>query len=285
MSRTAQNRLRIAAGLLLIAMVGACRDDPTSPSATGEEPTSEVVLNVLSTTPTAMGWLAPLGKTSDAAPQDAALRPVVIICRWSNNACVGTPTAQFSVGAGLTASSASFSAAWNLNATTMPLTRTRFRIAVTLNGSVVGLPILVDAMRGRWALSVPGQTVTLMAAASLPLQFKLGAPLEPPPLVETVTSGLGSAQTQFLPATSESSPPRTPEQTSSLTNLSTSLAALQTALQTVVGTPSEGTLLALSQATVAADFAFQISPPGDKADLDVIRLELAQAARLLGISN
>lgn len=181
---------------------------------------------------------------------------------------------------GVTTTSSSFSAVWNLNAANLPLTRTRMRIAVTINGAVVGLPILVDAMRGRWALAVPGQTATLIAAATLPLQFRLGAPTEPPPPIATVTTGLSSAQTQFLPSSSPESP-RTTEQTSSLANLSTTLGALKTAL----GGTTETALLALSQAVSAADFAFHVAQPGDKADLDVIRLELAQAGKLLGVSN
>lgn len=269
---------------LLIVLTAACRDvtAPAAPSAiAGEEPGPEITLNVLAPPPTTMGWLAPLGRATTATPQSTELRPVVTVCRWVNNACTGSPVAQFSVGSGLTATTGSFSATWNLSAANMPLTRARFRIAVTLNGTVVGLPILVDAMRGRWALGVPGQTPTLIAAASLPLQFRLGAPTEPPPPVSTVTSGLGSAQTQFLPGTSTTDTPRTTEQTTSLTTLSSTLASLRTAL--TGGT--ETALLALSQATSAADFAFRVAQPGDKADLDVIRLELAQAGKLLGVSN
>jgi hypothetical protein len=269
---------------LLIALTAACRDvtAPAAPSAAaGEEPGPEITLNVLAPPPTTMGWLAPLGKATAATPQNTELRPVVTVCRWVNSACTGSPVAQFSVGGGLTASTANFSATWNLSAANLPLTRARFRIAVTLNGTVVGLPILVDAMRGRWALSVPGQTPTLVAAASVPLQFRIGTPAEPPPPVATVTSGLGSAQTQFLPGTSATDTPRSTEQTTSLTTLSSTLASLQTALTG----PRETALLALSQAASAADFAFQVAQPGDKADLDVIRLELAQAGKLLGVSN
>lgn len=267
-----------------LLVLAGCRDtEPTAPAAlAGEEPGTAIRLDVLETPPPAvtMGWLAPLGTTSAAAPHDAERRPVVTICRWVNRACVGAPVARFAVGSGLTATGDAFAATWSLTAPGIPLARTTFRIAVTLDDAPVGLPIVVEVMRGRWAISIPGRTATLIAAASLPLRFRLGAPTAPPPPQETVEQGLQSASTQFFPSM-QTSTPRTTEQTAALTTLATSLGDLQTAL----AGPREPALLALSQATLAANVAFDIAPPGDKADLDVIRLELAQAGRLLGVSN
>lgn len=267
-------------GLALLAVAG-CRDTvPTAPI--GEEPGTAIRLDVLDAPPSSltMGWLAPLGSTSTSAPHDGDLRPVVTICRWVNRACAGAPVARFAVGSGLTASSEMFAATWVLTTPSVPLARSTFRIAVTLGEAPVGLPVLVEVMRGRWALSIPGRTATLVAAASVPLRFRLGAPTAPPPPQETVEQGLASASTQFFPSL-QTSATRTPIQSAALTTLATSLGELQA----VLTGPREPALLALSQATLAATAAFDVAAPGDKADLDVIRLELAQAGRLLGVSN
>lgn len=99
--RSANRQCAMASVALLTVAIAGCRDElPTKPSIAGEEPTGAVVLNVIGSSPTTMGWLAPLGNTSPSAPQDVALRPVVTICRWINSACTGTPVAQFSIGAG-----------------------------------------------------------------------------------------------------------------------------------------------------------------------------------------
>ena len=267
--------------LVAAAALAACSDRiPTTPSAADEEPLIDALWELISgTEPLTMGWLAPLGATSATAPQDAARRPTMTICRWSAGVCIGAPVARFTVETGLTATNAGFAAQWSLTSAAMPLTRTTFRISVTDGNTLVGLPILVEATRGRWALAVPGQTPTLIAASMLPLQFRLGVATAPPPPIATVASGVQSASTQFFPSTTTET--RTAQQQASLNALGSSLGALQTALTG----PPDAALLALTQARSAANAAFRAAPPGDLANLDVVRLELDQVGRLLGVSG
>ncbi len=264
----------------LLVLLAACDDRtlPTAPdSIMGSDapPTQMVAINAA---PLTLGWLAPLGAASATAPHDVSLSPVVTICRWKDNACAGNPVAKFEIGKGLTVNDAAFSASWDISASGIASGRTTYRITVTNSDIRVGLAVFVDVARGRWALTVPGQPLPLTASSTVPLQFRFGAPTTPPPPLETVVSGVASASTQFFPQPSSQ---LTPEQTTALSELKTSLETLQTAL----AGPIEGALTAFSDAKRAADSAFDIAPAGDKADLEVIRLEVAQAGRLLGVSN
>jgi hypothetical protein len=275
----------LARGLLALAVAmtaAACRDRaPTAPGADAvigtDAPLATAV--AVNSTPLTLAWLAPLGSATASAPHDQTQRPLVTVCRWKDGACAGVPLAQFAVASGLSATDAAFEAEWNVSANAIPAARTTYRITVTNAGAPVGLPLFVDVSRGRFAPSIPGQTPPLTAISVLRIRFRLGVQTVPPPPIETVASGLESASTQFLPT--DDGVPRTPEQTTALTTLAGTLATLQTALSG----PADVALTALSEARSAADFAFRVAVPGDKADLDVIRLELAQAGRLFGVGN
>ncbi|MBL0940539.1 MAG: hypothetical protein IBJ03_16710 [Gemmatimonadaceae bacterium] len=189
--------------------------------------------------------------------------------------------ATISVGGGLTASDAGFSGQWSLTTAAIPLTRTMYRIAVTHGGAPIGLPVLIEVMRGRWALAVPGQTPTLIAANVLPLLFRFGVASEAPPSVTAVTNGLDGARTQFFPPGTPPGETRTAQQLATFTTLADALVALQSA----ISGSREAAALALAKARSAADAAFRVASAGDLAELDVIRLELESAGRLLGVSG
>jgi len=279
--KRSQQRWKFGVALVVTSVMAvACRDQvPTAVHP--PEPASAPRLDVISNTSAlTMGWQSPFGTATEAVPHDQTLGPLVTICLWRNAACSGAPVAQFSVSSGLAPSSSSFNATWSLTAANMSLTRATYRIAVMLNERMVGLPILVEAMRGRWALAVPGQTPTLRAAASLAFGFRLGSPDAPPPPIATVVAGIGSATSQFLPVAAPDVP-RSPAQAAALTTLGSSLNALQASLTV----SPDAALAALTTARSAADAAVRAATPGDLADLDVIRLELFQVGLLLGVSG
>lgn len=275
-----RHRTRWGIGVLTALLLTACRDEfPTAPQppeaviGVDEAVTIKVPSN---RKPLTLAWLAPLGTASGSAPHDRTLRPVVTICRWNKDRCVGIPVAVFVAGLNLKVSATAFTAEWDISHRLMPAKRTTYRITASDPLKRVGAPVFVDVSRGRWALSLPGQSPPLVPAKSISLQFRLGEQTVPPPPLNTVVAGLTAASTQFLPKLADGT--RTPEQTGAINTLTTSLAELRTALTG----PTEQALLTFSQAKRAADNAFTIAVPGDRAELDVIRLELAQVGLLLG---
>lgn len=175
-SRTKLSRL--ASALLLTLAVQACSD--SSVVAPSNFDTGAASLNAV---PGVADFLAPLGSgTAVPSTFDAGAADGVVICTWISNACAGSPVAQFAVtpSAGVlplvvNTAAGRYEATLNLNNTAF-LTRKTYRIA-TMKGATVLSTVLVDIIRGRWALTrFDGTLAPLVAATNLPIQFHIGLP-------------------------------------------------------------------------------------------------------------
>lgn len=174
-----RNISRLASALLVALAVQACSDNAiVSPNA--DNITAGAKFNAVPGVP---DFLAPLGAgVANPATFDATGADRVVVCVWSANACVGSPVAQFATtpSAGvlpLTVNSAvgRYEASLNLNSTSF-LTRKTYRIA-TMKGATVLSTVLVDIIRGRWALArTDGTLAPLVAATDLPIQFHIALP-------------------------------------------------------------------------------------------------------------
>lgn len=172
------NISKLASALLLAVVVQACSD--SSVVAPSELETGAASFNMVPGVP---DFLAPLG-TGVAVPAtfDAGAADRVQVCTWVNNACVGSPVAQFATtpSAGVlplvvNTSVGRYEATLNLMSTSF-LARKTYRIAA-LKGTTVLSTVLVDIIRGRWALSrTDGTLAPLVAATDLPIQFHITLP-------------------------------------------------------------------------------------------------------------
>ena len=164
---------------LLLFTVQACSDNTiVSPAAFEPAPAA------FDAAPGTPDWLAPLGGgASNPATFDATAINRVQVCVWVAGACSGPITAQFATtpGAGvgtLTANTAAgrYEATLSLMNTSF-LTRKTYRISA-MRGNTEVRGVLVDIIRGRWALTrTDGTLAPLVAATELPIQFHVAAPL------------------------------------------------------------------------------------------------------------
>ena len=164
---------------LLLLAIQACSDNTiASPDTFNSAPAA------FDASPGTPDWLAPLGGgTANTATFDPTAINRVQVCVWVAGACSGPLTAQFSTtpsaGVGtLTANTAvgRYEATLSLMNTSF-VTRKTYRISA-LRGSTEIRSILVDIVRGRWALTrTDGTLAPLAAATDLPIQFHVAAPL------------------------------------------------------------------------------------------------------------
>lgn len=172
------NLSKFASALLLAVAVQACAD--SSVVAPDSFETGAASFNAVPGVP---DFLAPLG-TGVATPStfDAGGADRVQVCTWVNNACTGSLIATFAKtpAAGelplvANTSVGRFEATLNLMNTAF-LTRKTYRIAA-MKGNSVLKTVLVDIVRGRWALSrTDGTLAPLVSATDLPIQFHIGVP-------------------------------------------------------------------------------------------------------------
>jgi len=171
---------RLGSALLVSLVLAACSDNTVvSPDAAFNPGVAK-----FDAVPGTPDWLAPLGGGSaNPATFDPTAINRVQVCVWVGGACTGPLTAQFSTtpsaGVGtLTANTAAgrYEASLSLMSTSF-LTRRTYRISA-MHGTTEVRSILVDIVRGRWALTRPDGTLAPLAAASaLPIQFHVAAPL------------------------------------------------------------------------------------------------------------
>ncbi|MEO7996338.1 MAG: lamin tail domain-containing protein, partial [Gemmatimonadaceae bacterium] len=172
------NFARLASALLLALTVQACSDSNVVAPHNFE--TGAAAFNAVPGVP---DFLAPLG-TGVAVPAtfDANAADRVVVCTWISNTCAGSPVAQFAVNPStgvlplvVNTAAGRYEATLNLMNTAF-LTRKTYRIA-TMKGSTVLSTVLVDIIRGRWALSRnDGTLAPLVAATNLPIQFHVALP-------------------------------------------------------------------------------------------------------------
>ncbi|MGV3710461.1 MAG: lamin tail domain-containing protein, partial [Gemmatimonas sp.] len=173
---------RSASLIGVAAAFAACADNGVL-APDSFKPSGEVVaLNASAT------WLAPLGNgVANPATFDAQSITSVEVCAWVANACSGAPVATFartpvSGQLPLTANTVAgrYEAKLNLLDTRF-LTRKTYKIRV-LRSAEQADSILVDIIRGRWALTrTDGTVAPLVAASELNIQFHVAVP---PPQVK-----------------------------------------------------------------------------------------------------
>ena len=174
---------RLASALLLAVAVQACSDRSVVAPTNMESAAAS-----FNAVPGVPDFLAPLGNgVADPATFDINAADRVQVCTWVSGACAGAPIAQFSTTPSgnelpldVNMSAGRYEATLNLMSTSF-LTRKSYRIAA-MKGTTVLSAVLVDIVRGRWALSRPDGTLApLMSATSLPIQFHIA--LAPPPSI------------------------------------------------------------------------------------------------------
>jgi len=174
--------LRAAVAASLAVLVAGCSDSsvfsPDARAARNQIPVAG-----------ALTWLAPLGNgAANPATFDAQIVSRVEVCQWAANACVSLPVAAFSstpaTGEGLltrNTTAGRYEAVFNLLNTKFT-TRKTYRVRVLQGTTEIG-GILVDVVRGRWALTrTDGTLAPLVPANTLNIQFHVA--VVPPPLVK-----------------------------------------------------------------------------------------------------
>ena len=173
---------------MALAALGACADTPTG--ASPDVPPAPARLAVAASAATSaatsatspFGWLAPLG-TASAEPStfDANAAPVVEICAWTGTACASEPIVRFAIAPVaptrplvVNATGGWYEASWDLMDVRLTTRRT-YRVQVRRGTAAVGA-VLVDAVRGRWALTQSGTLAPLQAASALPIRFRIDLP-------------------------------------------------------------------------------------------------------------
>ncbi|MEP6619723.1 MAG: lamin tail domain-containing protein [bacterium] len=182
-SMRTKRRSGIAGLVLLVALSASCSDRTIiAPLGAPAQPSG------ISAPIGALSWLSPLGTgAANPATFDAAAVTQVDVCVWTAGACSGAPVAQFATaptgGTGALVANTTvgrYEASWNLLNTAL-LTRKTYRIRA-LSGSIEVGSMLVDVVRGRWALTrADGTLAPLIAANALPIQFHVA--VVPPPTV------------------------------------------------------------------------------------------------------
>jgi hypothetical protein len=145
----------------------------------------------------ALNWLAPLGTgVADPATFDASAITEVDVCVWTGSACSGTPVAQFATvpttgqgTLGINTVAGRYEATWSLLSTSF-ITRKTYRIRALQGATEIGA-VLVDVVRGRWALTrTDGTLAPLVAANTLPIQLHAASvPLVPVAINEIESNG------------------------------------------------------------------------------------------------
>lgn len=150
------NWMRGGAAVALLT-IAACSDATVAgPAATGVK---RAVAPVGTTSSGALTWLPPLGTgVTNAATFDANAVSRVEICAWVSNACSAAAVAAFAPVPAAGESSLTVNAAAGRYEATFNLlnarftTRKTYRIRALQGSSEVG-GILIDVVRGRWALT------------------------------------------------------------------------------------------------------------------------------------
>ena len=169
-------RFRQAIGIGIVALSGACSDfsRPVTPLASPGTAQAEASVPALPT----FEWFAPVGAgVANAATFNAVAAPTVEICAWNGANCTGSPVARFSTVAGVdvlplsvNATIGQYEANWSLLSTTFT-TRKTYRIRVLQGPTELGA-VLVDVVRGRWALArSDGKIAPLVSSNALPIRF------------------------------------------------------------------------------------------------------------------
>ena len=175
------NWMRSGAAIALLT-VASCSD--SSVSGPGTTNAKRALAPVGTTSAGALTWLLPLGTgVANAANFDANAVTRVEICPWVANTCSGAFVSAFAPvpGAGesplmVNTAAGRYEATFNLLNAKFTARKT-YRIRALQGSTEVG-GLLIDVVRGRWALTrTDGTLAPLAAANTLPVQFHVALPL------------------------------------------------------------------------------------------------------------
>ena len=175
------NWMRSGAAIALLT-VASCSDSTVSGPGTTNPKRAVAPVGTISVG--ALTWLPPLGTgVANAANFDANAITRVEICAWVANTCSGASVSAFAPVPGAGESPLMVNTAVGRYEATFNLLNAKFTARKTyriraLQGSTEVGGLLIDVVRGRWALTrTDGTLAPLMAANTLPVQFHVALPL------------------------------------------------------------------------------------------------------------